>query len=113
MTVCAGHEQLELLLAEQLAEPERGAVEAHVEGCAACQQALGRMAGGPVGRSGEPPPVGGRPPRPPLGTALLHRLEEALPGLPPEVGRAGRLPVAPTPSARPTAAATAEGCPQG
>jgi eukaryotic-like serine/threonine-protein kinase len=86
MTLCAGHEQLELLLAEQLAEPERGMVEAHVEGCAACQQALGRMAGGPGGRSGERPPAGGRPPRQPLGTALLQRLEEALPGPPAFLG---------------------------
>src|SRR6266545_4822958 len=53
MTPCPGQEQLERLLAEQLAEAERGAVEGHVEGCAACQVALGRLAGGPTVWPGE------------------------------------------------------------
>src|SRR4051812_16720746 len=88
MTSCPAPELLERLLGEQLADAEREAVEAHVEGCAACQQALGRMAGGLAGprrerRSGHPP-----------GTGLLRRLEEALPRPPAERASAGPTPPA-------------------
>jgi tetratricopeptide (TPR) repeat protein len=111
MTRCPASDRLERLLAEQLAEPERGAVEAHIEGCAACQEALGRMAGGPAGRPGERPPAAGRPARQPLDRALLHRLEEALPGPPAGVGQADALPGAP-PTPKWAASPTAENWPQ-
>jgi hypothetical protein len=106
MSNCPPLEQLECLLSEQLAEPERGAVEAHVEGCAACQQALGRMAGGPADRSGERPAAGGRPARQPLGTALLHWLEEALVGAPAFLVQVGTPPLAATPSKESASQAT-------
>jgi serine/threonine-protein kinase len=68
MDPCPRHEQLDRLLAEQLADAQRGAVEAHVEVCPACQQALAALAG----------PGGGLPaPRHRLGTAFRLQLELA------------------------------------
>ncbi len=45
---CPAGERLRLLLAERLTEPERDAVELHVEGCAGCQQSLRRLAADPI-----------------------------------------------------------------
>jgi eukaryotic-like serine/threonine-protein kinase len=80
MSPCPQRDQLERLLAERLSEPERVAVEAHVEGCAACQQALNQMAGGLP--EGPPPPSPPRPRHEPA-TAFLRLVLEALPGPPP------------------------------
>ena len=43
MTGCPSREQLRQLLAQQLAAAEGAALEAHVEGCAACQDSLARL----------------------------------------------------------------------
>jgi serine/threonine protein kinase/lipopolysaccharide biosynthesis regulator YciM len=40
MSLCPTTEQLRLLLAEQLTDDERESMEAHIEGCALCQQLL-------------------------------------------------------------------------
>ncbi|HSQ58805.1 MAG TPA: protein kinase, partial [Gemmata sp.] len=40
---CAGTEELELLVTEQLAGERRSAIEAHLETCAACQEKLERL----------------------------------------------------------------------
>src|SRR5262249_17380955 len=74
MNRCPEQHQLELLLAEQLTDAQRAALEARVEGCGACQQALQRLAGGPAGPSDQYPPAA----RPSPGTDLLRRLEEAV-----------------------------------
>src|SRR5262245_26572429 len=105
MIPCPGQDQLKRLLAEQLAEAEREAVEAHVEGCADCQLALERMAGGLAG-----PRVGRSQHL--LGTDLLRRLEEARLEPPVGVGTADALLVTPTTSEGVAAAETAAGCPQ-
>ncbi len=105
MTPCPGRELLERLLAEQLAQPERAAVEAHVEGCAACQLALDQMSGSLAG------PRGGQRSRHPLGTTLLRRLE-AIPGPLVGLGPADALPGATTNPDGAALAVTAEGWPQ-
>jgi hypothetical protein len=43
MTGCPSREQLRQLLAQQLGAAEGAALEAHVEGCAACQDSLARL----------------------------------------------------------------------
>jgi eukaryotic-like serine/threonine-protein kinase len=104
MIACPGQELLERLLAEQLTEAERCAVEAHVETCAGCQEALARLAGAPL-------PCGGGLARHELSTGPLRRLQEALPGPLANFGRIGRL----SPAATPTeggGAPAAEGWPQ-
>jgi Putative zinc-finger len=45
MNDCPPVERLRHLLAEQLNDTDRDEVEAHVEGCAACQQVLEELAG--------------------------------------------------------------------
>jgi hypothetical protein len=45
MTRCPSTEELRRLLADGLSGPEAEAVEAHVEVCAACQQALEQLTG--------------------------------------------------------------------
>jgi hypothetical protein len=40
MQPCPPRPELERLLARQINDPERAALERHVEGCAACQEAL-------------------------------------------------------------------------
>jgi WD40 repeat protein/formylglycine-generating enzyme required for sulfatase activity/tetratricopeptide (TPR) repeat protein/tRNA A-37 threonylcarbamoyl transferase component Bud32 len=59
---CPAREQLARLLAEQLPGPEAGRVEAHVQGCAGCQQILDALAGGGLTGLGPPAPAPG--PRP-------------------------------------------------
>ncbi len=44
MGVCPPAESLERLLGEVLTDPERECIEAHVEGCTACQETLHRLA---------------------------------------------------------------------
>ncbi len=55
MTRCPSSEQLQRLLADRLAGPEAEAVEAHVETCAGCQQALEQLSRGPDARTGPRP----------------------------------------------------------
>jgi anti-sigma factor RsiW len=45
MHPCPPRDQFLQLLARQLSAPESAALEAHVEGCAACQQALEELTG--------------------------------------------------------------------
>ncbi len=45
-TPCPGRDRLRRLLEESLAAPEQQALQAHLETCAACQQALDRLAAG-------------------------------------------------------------------
>src|SRR4051794_32870814 len=65
MTPCPSADDLRRWLADQLAPPEAGHIEAHLEGCRACQQALEQLTAGPAG------------PVPPLpgGTDFLRRLQ--------------------------------------
>src|SRR6267154_698859 len=75
MTRCPSSEQLQRLLADRVAGPEAEAVEAHVETCAGCQQALEQltrspdacMSRGPVSHSQS-------------GGDFLRRLEQRPPG---------------------------------
>jgi eukaryotic-like serine/threonine-protein kinase len=61
MTRCPSDEELRHLLADRLAGPDAAALEAHVEGCAACQQALERLTA--AGAATLPPATGaGFPP---------------------------------------------------
>jgi hypothetical protein len=78
MRRCPPAQALERLLAEGLSGAERGALEAHVEGCPACQEALARLAGGADPCGGWPTPPGeatssGRP-----DPAFLDRVKQAL-----------------------------------
>src|SRR5262245_27243857 len=49
MNSCPTPDQLRRLLAEQLGDEERADVEAHVEGCAACEETLAELAGDATG----------------------------------------------------------------
>ncbi len=59
--LCPPPDQLFALIDGRLESPDREAMEAHIQGCAACQQQLEQMdsqsARGPTGRSGEVPPL--------------------------------------------------------
>jgi len=55
MTGCPSREQLRQLLAQQLDAAEGAALEAHVEGCAACQDSLARLSD--EEDTSAPPPV--------------------------------------------------------
>ncbi len=57
--LCPSPRQLERLLAEQLGDPERASVEAHVEQCPTCQGTLDRLIGAPPTVSVSP--AGGHP----------------------------------------------------
>jgi WD40 repeat protein len=59
MTGCPSREQLRQLLAEQLGAREAAALEAHVEGCAVCQESLARLSD--EEETGAPPPPTGVP----------------------------------------------------
>jgi WD40 repeat protein len=79
MSRCPSREQLALLLAEQLACPQAGAVEAHVQTCARCQEALDELSRRPATEAPRPgakqePTMGEEP-----ASAFLHRLREAVP----------------------------------
>src|SRR5262245_49192223 len=71
MNPCPGRDQLQRLLAEELPPADGAAVEAHVEGCGECQEALAFMAGpAPPGLAG-----GSLTPDHPLASDLRRRLE--------------------------------------
>jgi aminoglycoside phosphotransferase (APT) family kinase protein len=71
MSPCPTSDQLRQLLADRLAGPEAEAVEAHVERCAACQQALEQLTG-----NAQTPRVQGPASPPDSGAAFLRRLEQ-------------------------------------
>jgi hypothetical protein len=76
MSGCPSFDLLQELLADRLGGPEGEAVEAHVEACPACQQALERLTGSPVARASLPTAlqaVGAS------GRSFLRRLEERPP----------------------------------
>jgi serine/threonine protein kinase/tetratricopeptide (TPR) repeat protein len=80
MQGCAGVEQLRRLLDEQLGDAERDAVEAHVEGCPACQRGLAQLTG-EGGGAADPRSARAAAPRPAPRHApdseFLHRLKQA------------------------------------
>jgi hypothetical protein len=98
MSRCPSSEQLQELLADRLAGPDAEAVEAHVEACPACQEALERLTGDAEARPGPGAASHGE-----SGRNFLLRLEqepptEAWPG--PgrsERGKGGRGPAPPDP----------------
>jgi hypothetical protein len=74
MTPCPSTEQLLRLLADQLAAPDADTLEAHVDGCAFCQQTLEELTGsGCAGQGRGPEPLGES------GEDFLHRLERQPP----------------------------------
>jgi eukaryotic-like serine/threonine-protein kinase len=81
MSDCPPREQLALLLAERLSGPDGERIEAHVETCARCQEALADLSGGGFIDPGTPAP--GPEPRP----EFLRRLREASPGAEDTPGR--------------------------
>jgi serine/threonine-protein kinase len=119
MMHCPSSDRLRRLLADRLAGADAAAVEAHVETCSCCQQALEELTGGADSRDrrrAAPPDDGGRPlaaPLPPEGVAegsggdFLRRLEKRPPaGACPSPGpenaakapnRSAPLPKAPAP----------------
>ncbi len=85
MSPCPPLDQLRQLLAEQRSSPDLVALEAHVEGCAACQRALEQLIGATefIAPEGRDRPTddqtamlsGLRPPRKESGADFLRRLE--------------------------------------
>jgi WD40 repeat protein/tetratricopeptide (TPR) repeat protein/predicted Ser/Thr protein kinase len=105
MNNCPARDQLALLLAERLGGPEAERVEAHVQGCARCQEALGALCGGGLTDPGTP--AAAPEPR----SEFLRRLREACPDAGDHSARAGvRAPTLPPPGGTATGAA-AEGWP--
>jgi tetratricopeptide (TPR) repeat protein len=74
MTRCPSSAELRQLLADGLSGPEAAAVEAHIEACAACQQALEELTGNAGGRT-----VGEPQRRDESGGDFLRRLEQSPP----------------------------------
>ncbi len=77
MTHCPSSEQLQRLLADQLAGSEAEAIEAHVETCAGCQQALEQLTSSPDAFMGRGPVSCGD-----SGGDFLRRLERCPPASP-------------------------------
>src|SRR5262245_24360663 len=75
MTGCPSSAQLQQLLADRVAGPESEAVEAHVETCARCQQALEQLTRSPDASRGGGPLSRGQ-----SGGDFLRRLEKEPPG---------------------------------
>jgi WD40 repeat protein/serine/threonine protein kinase len=75
---CPSAQQLQHLMAEQLAEAEAEALEAHVEVCATCQQALERLlvAAGPFPPGPGEKSTGDNPLAADAGEEFLRRLEQ-------------------------------------
>jgi WD40 repeat protein/serine/threonine protein kinase len=75
MSPCPSREQLALLLAEQLGDPETRQVEAHLESCPRCQDVLAELCG-PTSRA---PAGGGLTSADEPNPHFLHLLKQALP----------------------------------
>jgi serine/threonine-protein kinase len=75
MNRCPGPEQLRQLLADELPDPDPDAVEAHVQTCAGCQQALEQLTHSPDALVGRGPVSCGH-----SGADFLHQLERRPPG---------------------------------
>jgi serine/threonine protein kinase len=108
MNACPSSEQLRQLLAEQLSDADRDGVEAHVEGCPACQATLEELTGAltPGGRRPEGEAEGCSRPEPDSG--FLRRLGRRSPKAPAAHGRKGGEDTAPSPG--PAATLTAAEC---
>jgi tetratricopeptide (TPR) repeat protein len=105
MTECPAREQLVRLLAEQLGGAEAGRVEAHVQGCARCQETLENLCNG--GPTAPGAPAAGPEPR----AEFLRRLREARPDPDDRPGPAdGAAATAPPPGSL-AAGGTTEGWP--
>jgi hypothetical protein len=103
MSPCPRPDRLRQLLAVRLAGPEAEAVEAHVEGCAACQQALEELTGNVRGHT-----VGEAQRRDESGGDFLRRLEQIPPSSAcPPPGPDGRTAPGPRPPTREAASAEA------
>src|SRR5690349_5856819 len=76
-TACPPVGDLERLLAEDLAGPERDGVEAHVEACSSCQERLARLSGPAFGPAAAGSGGTGSDPEP--GEHFLRRLRELSP----------------------------------
>src|SRR5262245_46153111 len=99
MNRCPSPEQLQDLLADRLVGAEAEAIEAHVEACPACQQALERLTGGADTREGQGPAS-----RSASGGDFLRRLENRPPPgleLSPADGEQAKGVKRPDPVARP------------
>jgi WD40 repeat protein len=78
MNPCPTRDELRLLLAEQLCDEERADVEAHVEGCPACQEMLAELAGGAPDTPTGLPSTCGRAVRFEPAPEFLRQLEQGL-----------------------------------
>jgi eukaryotic-like serine/threonine-protein kinase len=105
MNDCPAREQLALLLAEGLSGPDAERVEAHVEGCARCQETLGALSGG--GPPDPRLPAPGPEPR----SEFLRRLREVSPDAEGTPARANGTTLTLPDSAVPAPGAGAEGWP--
>jgi hypothetical protein len=90
MTRCPSPAELPQWLADEVIGPEAEAVEAHIEGCAACQQALEELTGNAGARTVPEPEC-----RDESGGDFLRRLEQT-----PPAGGGHRLQGPPPPAAR-------------
>ena len=80
MTSCPTDEKLAGLLADSLGATERDALARHVEGCASCQDKLGKLTGGPQAGTWQ------RGRRPPQGSEAEEDVVRRLKQLPPLLG---------------------------
>jgi hypothetical protein len=81
---CPPPDELDRLLAEQLSDAERDAVEAHVESCSSCQSWLDGRVGTPATLIGPAPNAQAPEPTPQPAAAFLDRLKQlSSPGPPP------------------------------
>src|SRR5262245_12652905 len=91
MTPCPSSERLRDLLADRLHGADAADVEAHVEACAGCQQALEQLTRNPDDRVGPEPA-----PHDETGGDFLRRLERCRPDGPgPSPGPGGGAALAP------------------
>jgi tetratricopeptide (TPR) repeat protein len=110
MNACPSAEQLRRLLAEQLGEAERDGVEAHVEGCAACQGTLEELTAALVGE-GRPGGAAEGWSRHEPDSGFLRRLGRRPPNVPAARGGKGTEDMVPSPGPEATPPAAA-GWPQ-
>jgi len=90
MNACPSPDQLRLLLAEQLCDEERADVEAHLEGCPACQATLAELAGGASDAATGLPSRSRRAVRFEPASEFLHHLKQELRAIDSDTGGATR-----------------------